>query len=69
MNDKLFSFFSNPIKAKIFSEIYEHKKITAGQLLKKYNEISQATLYCHPKKMLDDGIIKVVDENQISGTV
>ena len=69
MNAKLLSCFSNPIKAKLFLEIYEQKQITTGQLLEKYNEIPQATLYRHLKKMLGDGIIKVIDENQIRGTV
>jgi len=69
VNEKIFSCLSDPVKAKLIAEIFEKKQATAGQLLDKYSNIPQATLYRHLKKMTADGILKVVEENPIRGTV
>ena len=69
LDDKLLSCFGNPVKTKLFLEFYEQKQVTTGQLLEKYSEIPQTTLYRHLKKMLTDNIIKVVGENHIHGRV
>jgi len=60
---------SDPINAKLILEIKESEQATASQLLEKLSDIPQATLYRRLQKMLSDGILKVVEENRIRGTV
>ena len=68
-SEKLLSCMSDPIKAKLILEIHKQNQATAKQLAEIYSGIPQATLYRHLKKMLADGVLKVVGENRIRGTV
>ena len=69
MTDKLMDCITNPVKCKLLLEIYSKGKATAKHLADTYNDIPQATLYRHLKKMLSDGILQVVEETQVRGTV
>lgn len=69
MTDKLMDCISNPVKCKLLLEIYSQGQATAKHLSDTYNDIPQATLYRNLKKMLNDGILKVIEETQIRGTV
>jgi len=69
MPDKLMDCITNPIRCKLLLEIHSRRKATAKDLSDTYNDIPPATLYRHLKKMLSDGILKVVEETQIRGTV
>ena len=69
MTDKLMDCITNPVKCKLLLEIYSKGKTTAKHLADIYNDIPQATLYRHIKKMLSDGILQVVEETQVRGTV
>lgn len=69
MTDKLMDCITNPVKCKLLLEIHSQGKATAKHLADIYHDIPQATLYRHLKKMLNDGILKVVEETQIRGTV
>ena len=69
MNEKLLSSITNPIKCKLLIEINSKKTATAKSLCETYPDIPQATLYRYLNKMLKEGIIKVVEENQIRGTI
>ena len=69
MNNKLITHLSNPIKAKLIIEIHERDRITTGQLASIFSHIPQATLYRHMKRMLLDGVIKIVDEVPVRGTI
>ncbi|MCC0682871.1 hypothetical protein [Clostridioides sp. ZZV14-6345] len=69
MNDKLMDCFVNQIKCKLILEIFSNSRTTAKQLGEKFQDISKATLYRYLNKMLEDDIIKVVEENKIRGTV
>ena len=69
MNNKLIAHLSDPVKAKLIMEIHEQERATTGQLASVFSQIPQATLYRHMKKMLSDGIIKIVDEVPVRGTV
>lgn len=60
---------SHPVKCKLIMEIHSAGRITAKELAKKYRNISQATLYRYLKQMTDDNILKVVEKNQIRGTI
>lgn len=69
MEQKVMECFTHPIKCKLLLEIYSSEKATAKQLAEVYNDIPQATLYRYLKRMTSDGILKVVEENQIRGTI
>lgn len=69
MADKLMDCITNPVKCKLLLEIYSQGKATAKHLSDTYNDIPPATLYRHLKKMLNDGILQVIDETQVRGTV
>lgn len=69
MTDKLMDCITNPVKCKLLLEIHSQKKATAKHLADIYHDIPQATLYRHLKKMLNDGILQVVEETPVRGTV
>lgn len=69
MDKKIMDCLTNPIKCKLLLEIYASGQVTAKHLAEIYNDIPQATLYRYLKRMTSDGILKVVEENQIRGTV
>ena len=69
MTDKIMECITNPAKCKLLLEIYSKGQATAKHLSDTFGDIPQATLYRNLKKMLNDGILKVVDETQIRGTV
>jgi len=65
MSTNLVEYFTNPVKVKLITEVEKQKKTTAKQLAKAVPQIPQATLYRYLKKMVSDGIIEVVEENQV----
>jgi len=69
MEQKIMDCFTHPIKCKLLLELYSAGKATAKQLAEIYNDIPQATLYRYLKRMTNDGILKVVEENQVRGTI
>ena len=69
MTNQLMDCITNPVKCKLLLEIYSQGKTTAKHLADTYYDIPQATLYRHLKKMLNDGILQVVEETQVRGTV
>lgn len=60
---------TNPVKCRLLLEIHSRGRATAKHLADTYSDIPQATLYRHLKKMLSDGILQVVEETQVRGTV
>lgn len=69
MTDKLMNCITNPVKCRLLLEIHSRGKATAKQLADMYHDIPQATLYRHLKKMWSDGILQVVEETQVRGTI
>lgn len=69
MKQEIMDCFTNPVKCKIFLEINAVGQMTAKQIAEKYEDIPSATLYRYLKRMTKDGILKVIEENQIRGTV
>lgn len=69
MTDKIMECITNPVKCKLLFEINSQKRATAKHLSDVLGDIPQATLYRHLKKMLNDGLLKVVEETQVRGTV
>lgn len=69
MTDKIMACITNPVQCKLLLEIYSQEQTTAKHLSDVLSDIPQATLYRNLKKMLNDGILKVVEETQVRGTV
>lgn len=69
MEQKMMDCFTHPIKCKLLLELYSGGQATAKQLAEVYSDIPQATLYRYLKRMTNDGILKVVEEHQVRGTV
>ena len=67
--ENFISYLSDPVNAKLLLEIKELGQATASQLLEKFSDIPQATLYRRLQKMLGDDVLKIVEENHIRGTV
>lgn len=68
LNDKLIEYMSNPIMLRLMLEIREQGHTTAKNIANIHEDIPQATLYRYLNRMLNDGILKVVEENKIRGT-
>lgn len=69
MTDKVMECITNPVKCKLLLEIHAQGQTTAKHLSDALEDIPQATLYRNLKKMLNDGILKVVEETQVRGTL
>lgn len=69
MDKRIMDCFTNPTKCKLLLEIYSSGRATAKQLSEKYSDIPQATLYRYLKRMTDEGILKIAEENQVRGTI
>lgn len=69
LNLKIMECVSNPIKCRLLIEILKNGEATAKCLAEKCVDIPQTTLYRNLKRMTEDGILKVVNETQIRGTV
>ena len=65
MNNKLIECLSHSIRGKLLRTIAEQERTTAKKLAQIINTLPQASLYRYLKKMVDDGLIEVVEENQI----
>jgi DNA-binding PadR family transcriptional regulator len=55
----------NPLKSKIIFSIKENGESTAKKLMEENVDIPQATLYRYLKRLVSDGIIKVVEERKV----
>ena len=60
---------ANPTRSRIFFEIYTQGTLTTKDLLAKFPDISQPTMYRHIKSLLEDGVIKVVGQKQMRGAI
>lgn len=69
MNRKFMDCLMNPVLCKLIMDMNNGGEMTAKQLAESHPDITQATLYRHLKRLTTDGIIKVVAENRVRGTV
>lgn len=69
LNLKIMDCVSNTIKCRLLIEILKSGEATAKYLAEKCTDIPQTTLYRNLKRMTEDGILKIVNETQIRGTV
>ena len=69
LNEKIMECISNPSKCRLLIEIMQRGEVTAKYLSEKCSDIPQTTLYRNLKRMTDDGLLKIVGETPIRGTV
>ena len=65
MNKKLMEYLVSPAKLNLILQVISEGETTAKILAEKNKNIPQATLYRYLKKMVSDGILKVVEERQV----
>lgn len=59
----------HPVRFRIIQQFLDGKSKTAKQLAKQLNDIAQATLYRQLDTLVKNDVLKIVEENQIRGTV
>lgn len=59
----------NPVRIRILQYLFIHEQATAGEMIEFLKGISKASVYNHIKVLEENGILKVVKENRIRGTV
>ncbi|MGM0875293.1 MAG: helix-turn-helix domain-containing protein [Bacillota bacterium] len=59
----------HPIRMKIVQTLIGGRELNVQQIAQKLTDVPQATLYRHLNKLLEAQVIKVVQENQVRGTV
>jgi DNA-binding transcriptional ArsR family regulator len=68
MNQSTVNLVLHPIRMRILMALAGHER-TVGQLGELLADVPQATLYRHIKLLADSGILIVVSENPVRGTV
>ena len=69
MQEQMMECLTNPIRSKLVLEISEKNQATAKQLAEVFPEIPQTSLYRHLKSMVESGLLNIVEERPIRGTV
>jgi len=68
MNQSTVNLVLHPIRMRILMALAGHE-LTAGQLGLVLPDVPQATLYRHIKRLADNGVLRVVAENPVRGTL
>ena len=58
-------YLINPAQSKLVRQVLDEGQTTAKALAEKNKDIPQATLYRYLKKMVSEGILKVVEERRV----
>lgn len=69
MAETLLDVVLNPVRMKVICSIARRGAASALQLAKELPEVPQASLYRHIRKLADSGVIQVVEETRIRGTI
>lgn len=69
MAETLLDVVLNPVRMKVVCSIARRGAASALQLAKELPEVPQASLYRHIRKLADSGVIQVVEETRIRGTI
>ena len=68
MNQSTVNLVLHPIRMRILMALAGHER-TAGELGQLLPDVPQATLYRHIKLLADNGVLIVVSENPVRGTI
>lgn len=69
MEESLLNVVLHPVRMKIIQYLAVGGSLTAQQIGEQLEGIPQATMYRHLNKLLEAGIVEVVKENRVRGTV
>ncbi|MTH53544.1 helix-turn-helix domain-containing protein [Bacillus mangrovi] len=59
----------HPVRMKIVQSLVNGKQLSSQQISGRMKDVPPATLYRHINRLLESGILEVVKENQIRGTI
>lgn len=59
----------NPVRMRIIQELAVKAKMTAAELGEKINDVPRTTLYRHINVLLENGILSVVSEKKVRGSL
>jgi DNA-binding transcriptional ArsR family regulator len=68
MSDSTIDLILHPVRLRILLTMGDNR-LTATQIARILPDVPQATLYRHINALADGGILQVVEENQVRGTV
>jgi DNA-binding transcriptional ArsR family regulator len=66
---KISELLLNPARLRIIQYISLHGEATAGNVCQSMQDIPKATVYRHTKLLEDSGLLQIVKENRIRGTM
>lgn len=69
MKETKVNIMLHPVRMRIIQTLIGDRKLTMQQINEQLPEVPQATMYRHLNKLLTGGILKIVEENQIRGTL
>lgn len=69
LNLKIMECVSSPVKCRLLIEIMKNGEATAKYLAERCADIPQTTLYRNLRRMTGDGVLRVVGETPVRGTV
>ena len=69
MNSEALKSIMNPVRIKIIQELSMKGTATTKEIASACGEIPQATLYRHLSNLMKNGVITVLSENRIRGTL
>jgi len=69
MAELIMDLLLHPVRMAIVQNLLGGRNLTAQQLGEQNPEVPQATLYRHVNKLLKAGVIEIVQENKVRGTV
>lgn len=59
----------NPVRMRIIQELTIKQSITATELCEKISDIPRTTLYRHIKILVDSGILSIISEKKVRGSL
>jgi DNA-binding transcriptional ArsR family regulator len=59
----------NPVRMRIIQELASRQSLTATELCEKISDVPRTTMYRHIGVLLDNGIVSVVSEKKIRGSL
>ncbi len=59
----------NPVRQRIIQYLISNGKGTSNEILQVLADVPPASLYRHIKKLLDTGLIQIIEERKVRGTI
>ena len=66
---RLSEILSNPVRLRIFQYLQDSGEATTKQISEALDDVPVPTLYRHVNRLLDEGLLRVVSERKVRGSV